>query len=193
MVGGDIPCYAGPGPDYETLAVLSIGMKAEVLSKDGSGEYWIVQSPLGNGSCWTESRYATIIGQMEGIPVLAADAMPTLALRPPQAPKKFEAYTACVVTTRGNSNPFKQLKDVERSISITLTWLDVDSEQSYRIYKDDILLVELEKDTLEYKDIVPYEKGRLPVQAVYSLEAYNPDGVSQRLDVTVAIASICKV
>lgn len=193
MVGGDIPCYAGPGIDYEILSTISIGMKMEVLSKDSAGEYWIVKSPAGDGQCWVESRYATIVGQAEDIPVLAADAVPTRALLPPDMPKKFGASASCVVTSRGNNNPFLPAKEVERAIDITLTWSDVTSELGYRVYKDGVLLVELEKDTIKYKEVIPYEKGKLPVQAVYSLEAYNTDGASQRLDVTVTIASICKV
>lgn len=193
MVGGDVPCYAGPGADYEIMTTISIGMKMEVLSRDGTGEYWIVKSLAGDGQCWTESRYATIVGQAENIPILAADAIPTTALRPPQAPKKFDVSATCIVTSRGNNNPFHPSKEVEKAISIILTWSAVDSEQGYRIYKDGVLLVELEKGILEYKEVIPDERGRLPVQTVYSLEAYNSDGSSPRLDATIAIANACKI
>jgi hypothetical protein len=192
MVGGDIPCYAGPGPDYETLAVLSIGMKAEVLSKDGSGEYWIVQSPLGNGSCWTESRYATIIGQVEGIPVLATDAVPTKAINLPDTPRRFTATTTCVAIQDVRDSRGVPRAGDKQNFFVYLSWSNIKGEAGYRLYRDNILLVELEMDTSQYTDNFIIEKSK-PKYVIYTLEAFNDDGTAPTIQTTVtASVQLCK-
>lgn len=190
MVGGDIPCYAGPGPDYETLVMLSIGMKAEVLSKDSTGAYWIVQSPLGNGSCWTESRYATIIGQVEGIPVLAANAVPTKTIATPLAPSKLVVDFSCIITEKVLGNYGLGHKSAQ-AIAVKLMWFDAKNETGYRIYKDGILLIELGPDVVEYQDLIPDEKG-VPTKFMYALEAYNEYGSTQKLEIEIHTDNVCK-
>ncbi|MBI5296102.1 MAG: hypothetical protein HY869_11560 [Chloroflexi bacterium] len=192
MVGGDIPCYAGPGPDYGTLAMLSIGMKAEVLSKDSTGAYWIVQSPLGNGSCWTESRYATIIGQAEGVPVLAANAVPTKAINLPDTPRRFTATTTCVaIRDSRDSRGVRRVGD-KQNFFVYLSWSNIKEESGYRLYRDNILLVELEMDTSQYTDNFIIEKNKA-MYVVYTLEAFNDNGASPTIQTTVTASfQLCK-
>jgi hypothetical protein len=192
MVGGDIPCYAGPGPGYETLAVLSIGMKTEVLSKDSTGEYWIVQSPLGNGSCWTESRYATIIGQMEGIPVLAANAVPTETINLPDTPRRLTATTTCVAIRDNRDSRGTRRAGDTKKFFVYLNWSNIERETGFRLYRDGILLVELELNTLQFTDNFILEKNK-PMHVIYTLEAFNDNGASPTIHTAVTASfQLCK-
>jgi len=185
MVGGDVPCYAGPGPSYDTLATLVIGAKVEVLSKDSTGEYWIVQSPAGNGQCWTESRYATIIGSSEEIPVLAADAVPTQVLEPPDELKNLHSKVTCTTIRATGSSNHGQASG-KLSVTVTLNWPDVLTETGYRIYKDGLLLTELPANTLEYVDYFEISKGS-STNIIYKVEVFNQDGVSSSPEVDVLV------
>ena len=190
MVGGDVPCYAGPGPDYESLATLVIGMKVEVLSKDSTGEYWIVQSPAGNGQCWTESRYATILGPSDGIPVLAADAVPTLYVAIPGIPDKFKIELSCA-PTGSEPGAYWVNHKTGQAVLVSMGWLDSKNETGYRIYKDGLVLVELSAGVLEYQDSITLEKGT-PTSFTYSLTAFNEEGESQKVELQVSTTNVCK-
>ena len=190
MVGGDIPCYAGPGPDYDTLATLVIGAKVEVLSQDGTGEYCIVQSPAGNGQCWTESRYATIVGSSEGIPVLAADAVPTRVIVIPEIPNKFKVDLSCTFTDRVPGK-YGLSQKTGWTVLVLLKWLDSKNETGYRIYKDGVLLIELKKGVLEYQDAIFLEKGT-PTSFRYAVTALNDQGESPKTELQISTLNVCK-
>ena len=190
MVGGDVPCYAGPGTDYEIMTTISIGMKMEVLSRDGTGEYWGVESLAGDGQCWTESRYATIVGSSERIPVLAADAVPTLYVAIPETPNKFKIDLSCA-PTGSEPGAYGLNHRTGQAVLVLMGWLDSKNETGYRIYKDGLILIELNAGVLEYQDSITLEKGT-PKSFTYALTAFNEQGESKKVELQISTTNVCK-
>jgi hypothetical protein len=184
VVGGDIPCYAGPGPDFEKLALISIGMKSDLLSKDSNGEYWIIKAPDGSSQCWIESRYSTIIGQAEAIPTLSADAVPTKAPITPTAPKNLTASKYCTYINSILVDRNTRLKN--RMLFVKLDWLEGKDETGYRLFKDGLLVKEVEMGNTGLTDQFTVRKGFVG-KFVYTLEAFNENGTSPTVEVEVVI------
>ncbi len=191
VVGGDIPCYAGPGSDYETLTAISIVMTVKVLSKDSNGDYWIVKTPDGSSQCWIESKYSTIIGQAEAIPTLSAEAVPTKIVVLPESPGNLTVSATCVAILDARSPWNSPKAGDKKTFYVKLMWADSKNETGYRIYKDGVLLAELEKNTIEYTDSFVADKS-INGKFVYTLEAINDAGVSPTIEVVFYPKAFCK-
>lgn len=186
VVGGDIPCYVGPGTDYEKLAIISIGMKSELLSKDSSGEYWIIKAPDGNSQCWIESKYSTIIGLTEAISTLSAEAVPTKAPMVPAAPKNLTASSYCTPINLPGIEWRKLAQKGNVFFYVNLNWLESKGETGYRFYKDGQLLKELEMGNTGYTDKFVLNQSFVG-KIVYTMEAFNENGASPTVEVVVTV------
>lgn len=184
MVGGDIPCYAGPGPDYETVATISIVITVEVLSKDSKGDFWIVKTPDGNNQCWIESKYSTIIGQANTIPALAAEAVPTRTMILPVTPNNLTAAVSCNPIREYNGG-WPRATD-KKTVFIKLHWINIEKETGVRLFKNGALLTEIQANISDYTDEFVLEKGS-PVKVLYTLEAFNEFGASPTIEVAVFV------
>jgi hypothetical protein len=186
MVGGDIPCYAGPGLDYGVTAILNIGVKAEVLGKDAGGEFWIIRIPAASEQCWIETRYSTILGTPEAIPTLVVEALPTKNAPRIAAPYSLAGKATCVIDQRMN----KDATTNNFHVLVTLTWPNVVGEKGYRIYKNGVLLAEAPSDAESYEDwFAPVHN--MPLYT-YAIEAYNDFGQSAQVATEVTVKKVCK-
>ncbi|MBW6465739.1 MAG: hypothetical protein K0B06_04480 [Brevefilum sp.] len=70
-------CRTGPGKIYDWVSVLPVGRQVEVVARNASGTYWVVQNPAGAGTCWLWGNYARVSGQTADLPVWAAPPTPT--------------------------------------------------------------------------------------------------------------------
>lgn len=83
-------CRTGPGVAYDKNGDMDIGETAEVVGKNSSTGYWIINKPGGPGTCWLWGQYATVLGNIDKlpeypIPALPPTATPTDTVVPPTA------------------------------------------------------------------------------------------------------------
>lgn len=83
-VSADTNCRSGPGVDYDIVGALTIGQQAEVVGKSSAANYWVIDNPLGAGTCWLWSEHASITGDATGLQEVAAPptVTPLAALAP---------------------------------------------------------------------------------------------------------------
>lgn len=187
MVGGDVPCYSGPGVDYAVTATIVIGNRAEVVGLDEGGEFWIIRPPAGDGQCWVERRYATLIGKVEDVPTLMPASLPTKPAATPAAPKGFYGSAICIFS---QGQEHQDAAEANR-IHVQLNWTDVTGEAGYQIYKDGALLAELQANMVRYDDWFVLSRS-IPGQYTYAIEAFNAHGSSARVEVRITIPTVCK-
>ncbi len=83
-VSANTNCRSGPGVDYDIVGGLNIGQKAEVVGKSSTTSYWIVNNPIGPGTCWLWGEHATITGDVSALQEVAIPptVTPLAALAP---------------------------------------------------------------------------------------------------------------
>lgn len=62
-------CRLGPGLQYELIGALMVGEQAEVVGVSENGEYWVIKNPWRDGECWLWGRFASVEGDISGLPV----------------------------------------------------------------------------------------------------------------------------
>ncbi len=71
-------CRTGPSIAYERVGFLAVGQVANVVGRDATGVYWVIQNPNGSGTtCWLWGQYATVTGNVSALPVLTPPPTPT--------------------------------------------------------------------------------------------------------------------
>jgi hypothetical protein len=79
----DTNCRAGPSVEYEKLGYLLPGQTAVVLGRSDSGDWWYIENPRKPGeNCWLWGEYATLQGDVAGIP----------PVEPPPPPEPIASY-----------------------------------------------------------------------------------------------------
>lgn len=171
-VGGTVPCYSGP-EKYEIVTTVEITDDIQILGKDETGEYWIVTKEETGIQCWLETRFVTAEGEFASVPVLAPTPTPIPPI--PAPPNNFTGKVYCGSWW------------MERYVA--LTWDDTEYESGYRIYEEGNLVIELPSDATNYNTAI-YSTRIDAASVVYSIEAFNEMGISER--VKVGITYSCK-
>ena len=71
-------CRTGPGKIYDRVGALLVGQTAEVVGRDGTGNYWYIRNPNQSGGyCWLWGEYATLTGTFAVLPILTPPSTPT--------------------------------------------------------------------------------------------------------------------
>ncbi len=77
-VSVDTNCRTGPGRVYDLVGALTVGKSAEVIARDPTGNYWYIRNPNDPTSfCWVWGQYATVSGNIAGLPVYTPPPTPT--------------------------------------------------------------------------------------------------------------------
>jgi hypothetical protein len=97
----DTNCRTGPGLVYDQIGVLLVGESAVIVAQEQTGDYWIIENPDRAGTCWLWAEYATITGNVSGLPLLTPPASPTPT--PSNTPSisfkvTYENYHNCGIT-----------------------------------------------------------------------------------------------
>lgn len=100
-VSADTNCRSGPGLDYDIVGALTVGQQADVVGKNADTNYWIIDNPLGAGTCWLWGEHATVNGDTAGLQEVAAPPTVTpLAVLAPVIQSvvvRFDASTGSLI------------------------------------------------------------------------------------------------
>jgi len=78
MVSVATNCRIGPGKVYDRVGALLIGEVAEVFGKDATGAYWYIRNPDKSPEyCWLWGQYASLAGNLAGLPIYTPPPTPT--------------------------------------------------------------------------------------------------------------------
>jgi uncharacterized protein YgiM (DUF1202 family) len=78
LVSVDTNCRSGPGAGYSYLGALLVGEVAEVVGRNQESTYWIINNPdQPGGTCWLWGQYASVSGNIYGLPVYSAPGWTT--------------------------------------------------------------------------------------------------------------------
>ncbi len=159
-------CRSGPGTNFQLITAFNPGTKLTILGKDTADNYWLVQLPQSQDTCWASGEYATASGNFASLP----DVTPT-------------AGAASGVPARPGSLFYKWVGPCS-GMTTTLTWADnANNETGYHVYRDNTLIADLPANTTSYTDI-----ANIPIGATitYSVEAYNATGASSQRSISFA-------
>ncbi|OQB86582.1 MAG: SH3 domain-containing protein [Chloroflexi bacterium ADurb.Bin120] len=92
-------CRVGPGIPYEIVSVLQANRTVEVLARHATADFWVINNPVGSGTCWVWGEHATFTGAWWNLPVQDAPPAPTPApeVTPTAVTMKVSIPTNCRV------------------------------------------------------------------------------------------------
>lgn len=101
-VTGNTNCRTGPGKSYPWVALITVGTTVDIIARDISGNYFVIQNPYDEGVCWLWNAYTEIIRPSASLPLYAAPptARPTFTPRNTIAPD-FRIYEAGLLDCNG--------------------------------------------------------------------------------------------
>jgi hypothetical protein len=67
-------CRSGPGTVYDVVRGLPAGTTEDIIGKDASGTWWVVQDGV---RCWVSATTGTAAGDLSAVPVIPAPPTPT--------------------------------------------------------------------------------------------------------------------
>lgn len=186
-VNTDTNCRTGPGISYDLVMVFKVGMSANVVGRYTPDNYWIIQYPGGNGAtCWLWGAYATVLGNVVGLPEGVPPALPPTATPAPQAPNPPKGvHTAC--TSVNKSHKVGDIWIISWEWTVKLSWKDEsDNEDGFSIYKDGNLLATVGPNQTSYTDVFNTFLIIDPVTYVYGVQSYNDYGASVIKDIELS-------
>lgn len=87
-------CRTGPGEPYDIIGALPVGIPAEVVGRNASGDTWIIKLPSNPSiTCWLWGHYATVTGDTSHLPIVEPPPTPTPVISPTLAPGFSFVYT----------------------------------------------------------------------------------------------------
>jgi hypothetical protein len=113
-------CRTGPGQQFDLVGSLLVGEQAEVVGVYPDGDYWVIKNPRRAGECWLWGNYATVVGQITGLPTYTSPPTPTPT--PSFTPTPNYNWTGSWITSHGNPDD---------TYVISLTQTDMTVEGSY--------------------------------------------------------------
>ncbi len=128
-VSVDTNCRTGPGKVYDMVGALSVGKSAEVVARDPTGAYWYIRNPHNPASfCWIWGQYATVSGNVAGLPIYTPPPTPTPA---PDFTVAYSAFEFCApnyalefTVNNTGSLTLQSYRTVAKDLvhSVTKTW-----------------------------------------------------------------------
>ncbi len=159
-------CRSGPGTSFQLITAFNPGTKLTILGRDTADNYWLVQLPQSQDTCWASGEYATASGNFASLP----DITPT-------------AGAASGVPARPGSL-FYQWVGPCSSLTTTLNWADnANNETGYHVYRDNTLIADLPANATTYQDVTNVPVG---ATVTFSVEAYNAVGASGQRSISFA-------
>jgi hypothetical protein len=71
-------CRSGPGKQFEIVGSLLVGMKANVIGREPTNQYWYIENPyVFTEYCWVWGQYAEFEGNSLLVPLVTSPPTPT--------------------------------------------------------------------------------------------------------------------
>lgn len=71
-------CRTGPGTVYDKLGVINVGEKAQLVGSNADRDTWVIKLPSNPAiTCWIWGLYASVEGNIAGLPVVPVPPTPT--------------------------------------------------------------------------------------------------------------------
>ena len=178
-------CRTGPGQAYPSIYGLPVGVSAKVVGRNASVNYWVIEIPNNGGKCWLWGQYATVTGDISGLPTVAIPPTPTFTSSPiPVAPSNVSESNTCV------TDPQNQAGQILTGV---LTWTDnSNNETGFHIYTRssisasvDVLVATVGANATSYNFSI-YTISHTP--EALKVEAFNNAGTSQMAIVNVDLS-----
>ena len=100
-VSANTNCRSGPGPEYEIVGALAVGQQSVVLGKNTATGYWIIDNPIGAGTCWLWGEHAAITGNTASLQEFeipaTVTALPALAPIIDRVEVRFDASSGSMI------------------------------------------------------------------------------------------------
>ena len=167
-------CRTGPGTGYDQLGALNVGQTGQIVGKYTPGNYWIINTPGGSGTCWLWGQYATTSGDLSGLPEMVPPPTPTPRytstpkVTSTPKPTHTPTFTPAPVAPPAPSNlaqthtcagGFKGVTPIWIE-DITLTWQDnATNENAYYVYKGGVQSPALPPNSTSYHITLRYDQG----------------------------------
>src|SRR5574341_1666676 len=129
-------CRSGPGANFQLIMAFAPGTKLILLGKDTADNYWLVQIPQTQNTCWASGEYATASGNFASLPEVTptAGAVNSAPARP--------------------GSLFYQWVGPCSNLTTTLSWADsAKNETGYHVYRNNTLVADLPANSTAYTDV----------------------------------------
>jgi hypothetical protein len=146
-------CRSGPGSNYNQVTILTSGTAYDVVGRNSSNTWWLVQLYGGAVTCWTGAPGTKQLGAVEQAPI--ALAQPVLP-----SPAMFMYSYSC---NPGSSN---------NTFNVTLSWDGVAGATGYHLSRNGVSLASVGESVGSYTDF----NAPMNVNLMYELEALNAVG-----------------
>ena len=157
-------CRLGPGQSFDILFTFISGSSAEIVGRYPVNNYWVVQGQGSFEPCWVWGEYGSPSGSYWVVPSVTPPAT--------AAPQVVKQPTHLIYNYGCSFN------GVNSDVSVTLTWTDkADNELGYRVYRDDVQIIELPPNSTTYSDNLTTDSSQV---ISYGVAAYNAVGESNR-------------
>ena len=155
-------CRSGPGQNYEIITVFQSGASAEIVGRYPENDWWLINNPFGEGTCWIWGEFATVSGSHWTVPSVTPPPPATAGLPTPPSISNWD-FSCSYSSPRPN-------------VSFNLTWSDrAADETGYRIYRNNELVTELPPNSGSFSEVVEVEENE---NITYRLEVFNSTGAS---------------
>ncbi|MGE5251048.1 MAG: hypothetical protein ACM3QS_12660 [Bacteroidota bacterium] len=156
-------CRTGPGQQYDILFTWLPGAIAEIKAYYPEMNYWVVQLPDSDTSCWVWGEFATPAGSYWTVPSTTPPA--TFTPAPPEAPTGLRYSYTCT------------FNGVDTDITTTLQWTDrSENEQGFRVVRNDKPVADLPANTTTYTETFA---GSPTDKVTYSIQVFASTGTAQ--------------
>jgi hypothetical protein len=114
-VNGDTNCRTGPDKSYNWVAMIPAGTIVNVIARDISGQYYVIENPYDDNFCWLWNYFVSLIGDEEGLPKYADPPLP----RPTSTPRdtlapSFRIYEEGVIQCDGQDSLVIRVRNYTR-------------------------------------------------------------------------------
>lgn len=101
IVNEDAACRIGPGLIYDIRAYLPEGIVPNLLGSVQEQDWWSIEEPEFNASCWVSSQVVTVDGDINSLPVFTPEPTPTT----PPLPTAVQKGVIYYLILKGTGGP----------------------------------------------------------------------------------------
>lgn len=175
-------CRTGPGKAYEIVGSLLVGMKAVVIGRDPTNQYYYIENPyVFTDYCWVWGEYAEFEGDPLALPAFTPPPTPT-STTTPLPTFDFDLRGSGFQTCSGSFWVNIEITNNSRyALESVLTFVQDENKGVSRTLATDNFVAAVGCDGLIVNDKIPNESPVLISSAKFD---YNFKGNTMRVQVT---------